>query len=169
MPGPEVIVVEKAVDGADELVVFELVGWQAHAEAELVHALRVVVLIPRVVVLIPEERQHDHRLSEMERLGDRVVATVRDDEVDLRKDRRLRQELLAEHVVGERDQLVLRTLAHNHPVIGLREHVDERLMRATSADPSDPSERYISAPSPGRAASTAEAASDRTREFSPGH
>ena len=98
--------------------VLELVGRQPHAEADLLDALR-------VVVLVPEERQHDHRLAEVDRLGDRVVAAVRDHEVDLRQDRRLRQELGAGHVRRELDRLVLRALADDVAVRRLGERGDE--------------------------------------------
>ena len=90
-------------------VVLELVRRHPDAEARLVDALR-------VVGLVPEDRQRDHRLAEVEALGRRVVAAVRDDEVDLREDRRLRQELRAPHVVGELELGVLRPLRHDEPV-----------------------------------------------------
>ena len=93
---------------------------QALAEAELVDTLR-------VVVLIPEDREHHHRLAEVEALGGRVVAAVRDDEIDLRQDRRLREELRAPHVVGELEQLVLRPLGHDEPVRTVREDRDQAL------------------------------------------
>ena len=79
-PGAQGGVGEQPVDGAEQLVVGEVVGVEPHAEAELVHPLR-------VVVLVPEQRQHDHRLAEVERLGGRVVAAVGDHEVDERDDR----------------------------------------------------------------------------------
>ena len=60
---------EQLVDGADQLVVGERVGRQADPEAELVDPLG-------VVVLVPEQRQHDHRLAEVDALGGRVVAAV---------------------------------------------------------------------------------------------
>ena len=47
---------------------------QPDTEPELVHPLG-------VVVLVPEQRQHDHRLAEVERLGRRVVPAVRDHQV----------------------------------------------------------------------------------------
>src|SRR5439155_373198 len=79
---------EQTVDCLDQLFRLVAVGVEAAAESELLHPLS-------VVVLIPEERQHDHRLAEMQGLGDRVVAAVRDHEIDLREDRRLRWALLA--------------------------------------------------------------------------
>ena len=111
---------EQRRDRAGQLLVLEAVRVQARAVVELVHPLR-------VVVLIPEQRQHDHRFPEVEALRHGVVAAVRDDHVDLRQDRRLRQELLAEHVVGQREQLVLRSLADDHAVVGLAEDVDQAL------------------------------------------
>jgi len=59
------------------------VGVEPAAESEFLHPLS-------IVVLIPEKRQHDHRLAEMERLGDRVVAAMCDHQIDLRQERRLR-------------------------------------------------------------------------------
>ena len=50
---------------------------QPDAEAQLVHALG-------VVVLVPEQRQQHHRLAEVHRLGRGVVAAVGDHQVDLR-------------------------------------------------------------------------------------
>ena len=85
---------------SEQLPVRERVGVEADPETGLVDALG-------VVVLVPEQRQRDHRLAEVEALGRRVVAAVGDDEVDQRQDRRLGHELLAPHVVGE---LVLRRL-----------------------------------------------------------
>ena len=120
MPRLQVGVGEQPPDRVGQLLVIEPVRVQPHAVAQLVHALR-------VVVLIPEQRQHDHRLAEVEALGHGVVAAVRDDHVDLRQDRRLRQELLAEHVVGERQQFVLRPLADDHAVVGGAQDVDQAL------------------------------------------
>ena len=96
----------------------EVVGRQPDAEAGLVDALR-------VVVLVPEDRERNHRLAEVEALRRRVVAAVRDDEVDLRQDRRLGEELLAPHVVRELELGVLRALRHDEPVRRVREHLDE--------------------------------------------
>ena len=90
------------------------------AEPELVHALG-------VVVLVPEERQHHRRLREVQRLGDGVVAAVRDHEVDLRQDRRLGQELGADHVLGEAQLVVARAHADDEEVVGLAQRVDQPL------------------------------------------
>ena len=84
----ERLVGQELVDGVGELLVAEAVGREAPAEAGLVDPLG-------VVDLVPEQRQHDHRLAVVEGLGDGVVAAVGDDEVDLRQDRRLGQERLA--------------------------------------------------------------------------
>ena len=91
---------------------------EAHAEAELVHALR-------VVVLIPEERQDDHRLAEVEALGDRVVAAVRDHEVGVGEDRRLREELRAAHVVRELVLIVLRPFRDDEALRAVGKRRDE--------------------------------------------
>ena len=114
----EHLVREQPVDRAEQLAVLELVGREPDAETRLVDPLR-------VVVLIPEERQRDHRLAEMEALRRRVVPAVRDHEVDERQDRRLRQELLAPHVLGELVLGVLRTLGDDEAVRRARQHVDE--------------------------------------------
>ena len=55
----------------EEIRVGERVRRQPHPEPGLVDALG-------VVDLVPEQRQHDHRLAVMERLGDGVVAAVGD-------------------------------------------------------------------------------------------
>ena len=89
---PRAAVAEERVDGAGQLVVLEVVRRQAPPEAGLVDPLG-------VVDLVPEERQHDHRLAVVEGLGDGVVAAVGDDQVDLGQDRRLGQEALADLVV----------------------------------------------------------------------
>ena len=96
------------------------VGRQPPPEARLVDALG-------VVDLVPEQRQHDHRLAVVERLDDGVVAAVRDHEVDQRQDRRLGQERLAGHVVVEPDLVGQRSLGHDHPVLRAPEHVDQAL------------------------------------------
>ena len=93
---------------------------QTPTETEVVHALG-------VVVLVPEQRQQDHRRAEVERLGRRVVAAVSDDRVDLRDDRGLRQELCADHVVGELVEVGLRPLAHDEAVRCATEHIHEPL------------------------------------------
>ena len=80
--------------------------------AQLVDALR-------VVVLVPEERQHDHRLAEVHRLRRRVVPAVGDHEIDLGDDRRLGQELGAPHV---RRQLVLGVLVIERHDFGQASH-----------------------------------------------
>ena len=92
-------------------------------EAGLVHALR-------VVVLVPEQRRHDHRQPEVERLRDGVVAAVRDQQVALREDRRLRQERLAVHALAEPELLVQRAHAHDHALLRAVQHVDEALHQA---------------------------------------
>ncbi len=79
------------------------VGRESHAEPGLVDALR-------VVVLIPEDRQHDHRLAVVERLARRVVAAVGDHEVDPGENRGLRQVPFAAHVVVQLDLLGERAL-----------------------------------------------------------
>jgi hypothetical protein len=90
------------------------------AEPELVHALG-------VVVLIPEERQHHGRLPGLQRLGDRVVAPVGYDEVDLRQDRRLGQELGPDDVLAEVQLVVARSHADDDEVVGLCQRVDQSL------------------------------------------
>ena len=62
----ERLVGEQPVDRTEQLAVLELVRLQADAVPGLGDPLR-------VVVLIPEERQRDHRLAEVEALGRRVV------------------------------------------------------------------------------------------------
>ena len=52
-------------------------------------------------MLVPEQRQHDRRPPEVQRLGDRVVAAVGDHQVDLGEERGLGQELGTGHVAGE--------------------------------------------------------------------
>lgn len=94
-------VAQKTVDRAVELGVGEAVRIEADAVAQFGHALG-------VVVLVPEQRQQDHGLAEVEGLGGRVVAAVGDDEIDQRKDPGLRQVLLAPHVRSQFDLLVHR-------------------------------------------------------------
>jgi len=74
----------------------EPVGVQPDAESQLVHPLR-------VVVLVPEQRQRDHRLAEVQALGDGVVAAMGDDQVAHRQHRRPREERRAGHVGSELD------------------------------------------------------------------
>ena len=114
---------QQPVDGAEQLVVGEVVGRQADAVAELVDPLR-------VVVLVPEQRQHDHRLAEVHGLGRGVVATVGDHQVDLRDDPGLRHDRVADHVVGQPDLVGPGAHAHDHAVLGGAEQVDEPLQQA---------------------------------------
>ena len=58
-PRPERRVGQQRVDRARQLLVGEVVGRQPPAEPRLVHALG-------VVDLVPEQRQHDHRLAVVE-------------------------------------------------------------------------------------------------------
>ena len=81
----------------------------------------------RVVVLVPEERKRDHRTPEVEALGRRVVPGVRDDDVGERQERRLRDELLAPHVLGELELGRLRPFRDDESVRRARQHVDEPL------------------------------------------
>ena len=83
-PLSERVVTQQAVDGPDELVLGPVVGGHPGTEARLLEALG-------VVVLIPEERQRDHGEAEVKPLADGVVAAVRDQQIALGKDRRLRQ------------------------------------------------------------------------------
>jgi len=116
----QAFVCEQRRDRAGQLLVLEPVRVQPRAVVQLADPLR-------VVVLVPEQREHDHRLPEMEALRHRVVAAVRDDDVDLRQDRGLRQELFAEHVVGQCEQLVLWPFADDDAVVGRAQHVDQAL------------------------------------------
>src|SRR3954471_23118997 len=63
---PERAVGQQPVDRAAQLLRLPLVAREPLAEAELVDSLR-------VVVLVPEERKYDHRLPEVQALGDGVV------------------------------------------------------------------------------------------------
>ena len=112
----------------------EAVGREPTPEAGLVDPLG-------VVDLVPEQRQHDHRLAVVERLGDGVVAAVGDDEVDLRQDRRLRQEplpvLLSWSVIWSASGPSTRSRGAR--VVARTS--TSRCMSPTSAEPSDPSER----------------------------
>ena len=78
-------------------------------------------------MLVPEDRQHQHRLAKPHRLGGRVVAPVGDHRVDLGQDRGLGQELLADHVVGQFELSVLRPGADDIAVPGLGQHLDQPL------------------------------------------
>ncbi len=98
----------------------EVVGRQAPPEAGLLDPLG-------VVHLVPEQRQHDHRLAVVERLGDGVVPAVGDDQVDHRQDGRLRQEPLAGLVVVEHDLVGQRPLGHDDAVLRRRQEVDQPL------------------------------------------
>ena len=69
------VIAEQPLDGAVELGVAEGVGREAHAEAGLMHALR-------VIVLVPEQRQRDHRFAMVEALRDRIVAAMRHYQID---------------------------------------------------------------------------------------
>ena len=118
-PVAQRVVAEQSVDRARQLLGRVRVRVEPHAEAGLVEPLG-------VVVLIPEEREDHGGLAEPQRLGDRVVAAVRDHEVDVREDRDLRQELGAGHVRGELELIVLRALGHHDPAVDLRELADQR-------------------------------------------
>ena len=109
---------QQAGERAVQLRVGEAVGVQAHAEPELVHPLG-------VVVLVPEQRQDDHGLAEVQALGGGVVAAVRDHQVGARDDRGLRQELRAVHVAGQLQFGVQRSLGHDVAVRGGRQAVDD--------------------------------------------
>ena len=109
---------QEPLDRIEQLVVLERVGREARPEAALVNALS-------VVVLVPEERQRDHRLAEVEALRRRVVAAVGDDEVDERQQRGLREELGAPHVRREVVLLVLRSLGDDESVRRAGEHLDQ--------------------------------------------
>ena len=111
---------KQLVDRVGELLVAEVVGREASPEAGLVDPLG-------IVDLVPEERQHDHRLAVVERLRDRVVAAVRDHEIHLRQDRGLRQEPLAGLVVVQGDLIGERALRDDDPVLGRRQEIDQPL------------------------------------------
>src|SRR6266542_3587226 len=100
-----------------------LVGIESSSKSQLVHSLS-------VVVLVPEERQHDHRLPKMQRLRNGVVAAVCDHDVYLGQDHRLSQELLAGHVRSQAKLFVLRPHADDDEVISLCESVDQLLHEA---------------------------------------
>src|SRR3954471_2718057 len=102
---------QQAVDRAGDVVVGERVGREALTEPRFVDALS-------VVVLVPEDRQQHHRLAMVHALGDRVVAAVRYDEVDVGEHRDLREELGADHVRRELVGLVLGTLRDHEAVRG---------------------------------------------------
>ena len=119
-PASQRAVRQQLVDRVGQLLVAEVVGRQAAAEPCLVDALG-------VVDLVPEERQDDHRLAVVERLGDGVVAAVGDDQVDPGQDRRLGQEPLARLVVVQGDLVGQRTLGDDDPVLGRRQQVDQPL------------------------------------------
>ena len=89
----------------------------------------------RVVVLVPEQRQHDHRLAEVQALGGGVVPAVRDHQVGERDDRGLRHELRAPHVRRQGDLLVQRPQGHHVPVRGGRQAVDHPLHQADVGRP----------------------------------
>lgn len=68
---PQSRIAEQTADRAVELGVGEAVRAEPDAVTQFGHALG-------VVVLVPEQRQQDHGLAEVEGLGRRVVAAVRD-------------------------------------------------------------------------------------------
>ena len=111
------------------------VGVQSDAEPEFVDALG-------VFVLVPEQRQHDQRLAEVQRLGDGVVAAVRDHQVDLGNHLGLRQHLRrrpccpANVIRSACGPLLTMNRCRVVPSTSTR-----RCMSATSAPPSEPSER----------------------------
>ena len=124
-----------AVDRGEQLLRRVAVGVEPHAEARLLDALG-------VVVLVPEQRQDDHRLAEVQALGDRVVAAVGDDGVDLREDRGLGQELLAGH--RRRAGAAARAAGPWRRSRGRAPSASvstSRCISSTSAEPSEPSER----------------------------
>ena len=81
----------------------------------------------RVVVLVPEDRQDDHRLAEVDALGGRVVAAVGDHEIHLGQHRNLRDELGPGHVGGQLVCLVLRSLRDDVAVRRLGQRLHEPL------------------------------------------
>src|SRR3990170_6296597 len=114
-PFPEQGVGDQPLDRLVHLSLIEPVRVEAHAVPELVHALR-------VVVLVPEQRQHDHRLAEVEGLRRGVVPAVRDHEVDERDDVRLGHAPFPPHVVGKVELVRARALRHDVAVGREREH-----------------------------------------------
>ena len=111
-------VVKQPVDRVQQLGGFVRIGVEPPSEARLVDSLG-------VVVLIPEKRQQHHRLAEVEALGDGVVATVGDHQIDLRQDGGLRQELRAGHVRCQLQLGVLGAHRNDHPVRRLGQRSDE--------------------------------------------
>src|SRR3954469_17823467 len=131
----ERLIGEQPIHRTGQLRRLPVIRRQSDAEAGLVQALR-------IVVLIPEQRQPDHRQPEVEPLTGRVVAAVRDQQIALRQDRRLRQELVAVHVGPERHLILQRTHRHDRPVLGGRHRVDQPLHQPDVHAPERP-ERQI--------------------------
>jgi len=100
------------------LVVFERVGVESHAVTEFVNALC-------VVVLVPEQRQHDHRLAEVERLGSRVVPAVSDDQVGVGQHVRLGHLRSTPHVRGKFVLVGERTFGDDEPMASRAKHGDQ--------------------------------------------
>jgi hypothetical protein len=115
---PQWAVCEQGLDRPEELGCVDVVGGEASPEARLLHTLS-------VVVLVPEQRQHDHRLGEVEALRRRVVATVGDHEVDDWQYLRLGDLLGSPHVAGEFVFVVSWSLADDEAMRRLRQHFHE--------------------------------------------
>ena len=80
-----------------------------------------------VVVLVPEQRQHNHRLAEVQRLGRGVVPTVSNHQVNLVDDGGLGEELCSHHVVRQLELVVLGSFAHDKLVRGFPQDIHESL------------------------------------------
>ena len=76
-----------------EVVVRPVVAWQLEAVTGFLDPRRVVVTVPDV-------GHDDRRLAEIEALGERVVAAVMDDGVDLGDDGRLREPAIDDEFSG---------------------------------------------------------------------
>src|SRR5262249_42479607 len=94
------------------------VGVEAGAEAGFVEALG-------VVVLVPEDREDDHRLAGVEGLGDGVVATVGDHQVDLGGGLGVGGGIGGGRVVGEVVRGWLGAFGDDHPVAVAGEGFDQ--------------------------------------------
>jgi len=127
------VVVEQGRDRVGQLVGGASVGVESDAVPGLVDPLG-------VVVLVPEQRQHDHRLAEVHRLGRCVVATVGDDEVHEGQDVCLRKELGDPHV-RQRVLGMLRAGGDDEAVCVCASISTSRRIRSTSALPREPSDR----------------------------
>src|SRR5699024_2065757 len=89
--GSQCLVRQETVDRLEQFGLGAAVCVQVHSQSFLLHS-------SGIVVLVGEQWHYHDRFAECKRLGDGVVATVTDHQVDHRQDGGLRQEGTTAHV-----------------------------------------------------------------------